>query len=127
MKTISLFLALINSITAGLLLLLSFTADGAFRGNTAWLLTKSAAATIVITIGFITWLENIREIKPGLMSVCSVFLVALGVATTIWTYHIGVLTGNMESYLVWFGGSLLFQGISSLIATTGESHDLISS
>ena len=60
MKTVSIFLALINCLIAGLVL--AFTISPSQLGQTAawWSLTKIAAALVVILVAVITWLGSMR-------------------------------------------------------------------
>lgn len=127
MKTISIFLALINSITAGILLLLTLSSREVQQIQVIWFLSKVFAATIVMVIGAVTWFGGARAVRSGLLSMSSLFLVALGAATIVWTFHLAIATGDMEYYMVWYGGSLLAQGVTSLIGFAGESKSMIAS
>ncbi|MCC6500768.1 MAG: hypothetical protein IT313_10920 [Anaerolineales bacterium] len=125
MKTISIFLALINSITAGLLLLLTLSSHGIQPIHALWLIAKMGAAGCVIFIGALTWFGGARAVQSGLLPMSSLFLVALGAATIVWTFHVGVLSNHMEYYMVWYGGSLMAQGATSLAALGGDSKRTI--
>ena len=114
MKTISIFLALINSLLAGVLLLIYLTGNQISQVEFLWLLAKSFAATGVILIGILTWLGAMHTLNPGWMALGSMFLVVLGTATLVWTLHIALVTGDMEYHMVVYGGSLMMQGITSL-------------
>ncbi len=122
MKTISMFLALVNTLLAGLLIASSVSPAGFNRAEVWWLVTKIIAATCVILIGVITWLGSARSANPGLMALCSLFLVALGAATVVWTFHLALVTGDMEFYMIAYGGSLAVQGMSSLFGFAGDSR-----
>jgi len=124
MKTISIFLALVNSLLAGVLLLISLTGNEIRQTEFLWLLTKSLAAVGVIMMGILTWLGAMRTINPGLMVLGSVFLVALGTATMVWTFHIALVTGDMEYHMIVYGGSLMTQGMASLLGSGNESHNI---
>ena len=115
MKTISIFLALINSLLAGLLLTYTFSSNEIRHSVTLWLLTKSFAALSVIAIGTLTWLASTRETNTNLLLIGWLYLVVLGAVTIVWTYHHAVLNGYMEYYMAVFGGSLMVQGIASLL------------
>jgi uncharacterized membrane protein len=121
-KTISIFLALVNSLLAGLVL--AFSLSPTEIGQTAawWSFTKVIAACSVILVGVIIWLGSARPINQSLLSLCSLFLVALGAATVVWTYHLALATGDMEFHLVVYGGSLCVQGMASLFGFTGEAN-----
>src|SRR5262245_7203852 len=105
MKTVSIFLSLINSLLAGVILLASLTGNEIHGAAFLWLFTKVFAAMIIIAIGILTWLSNMFTFKPSLMTLSSLFLVALGAATAVWTLHLAMMTGDMEYYMVMYGGS----------------------
>ena len=124
MKTVSIFLSLINSLLAGVILLASLTGNEIREAAFLWLFTKVLAATIIIGIGVLTWLSNMFVFKPGLMALTSLFLVALGAATAVWTLHLAIVTGDMEYYLVVYGGSLAMQGAASLFGFAEEPRNV---
>ena len=124
MKTVSIFLALINSLLAGLILLASLTGSEVRDATLLWLMTKILAALGIILIGVLTWLGNISNIKPGLMALSSLCLVALGAATAVWTVHLALVTGDIEYYMVGYGGSLMIQGMASLFGFAEGSRNL---
>ena len=126
MKTISIFLALVNSLLAGLILAFSLSPTEISQAAAWWSFTKIAAACAVILVGVLTWLGSARTISPGLMSLCSLFLVALGAATIVWTFHLALVTGDMEYYMVIDGGSLIVQGMASLFGFAGDSKNITS-
>jgi hypothetical protein len=80
----------------------------------------------VILVGILTWLGSARPINPGLTSLCSLFLVALGAATIVWTFHLELVTGDLEFHLIVYGGSLLVQGMASLFGFAGDSRNITS-
>ncbi len=123
MKTISIFLALVNSLLAGVLLLISLTGNEMHQLEYLWLLIKSLAAAGVILIGILTWLGAIRPMNPGVMALGSIFLVILGTATTMWTLHIALVMGAMEYHMIVYGGSLMMQGMASLFGLGDESRN----
>jgi len=127
MKTISIFLALVNSLLAGLLLAASLTGSEIRQAAAWWLLTKIFAALFVILIGALTFLGSIRSIMAGVLPLGSLFLVALGAATIVWTIHLAIMTGDMEFYMVVYGGSLMMQGMTSLLGFAGDSRNMITS
>ena len=123
MKTISIFLALINSLVAGLLIAFSLSGGELRQAAAWWTLTKVLAATFVIMIGALTWLANMRTVRPGLMSLGSLFLVGLGAATSVWTLHLALVTGDVEYYMLAYGGGLIVQGIASLFGVLEEPRN----
>ena len=126
MKTISIFLALVNSLLAGLILAFSLSPTEIVQTEAWWSLTKVTAATSVIFLGMLTWFGSARTIRAGLMALCSVYLVALGAATIVWTFHLALVSGDMEYYMVLYGGSLAVQGMASLFGFAGDSRSVTS-
>ncbi len=123
MKTISIFLALINSLVAGLLIAFSLSGGEVRQAAAWWTLMKTLAAFSVIVIGVLTWLASMRTVRPGLMSLGSLFLVGLGAATIVWTLHLALVTGDAEYYMLVYGGSLIVQGASSLFGVLQEPRN----
>lgn len=115
MKTISIFLALINSLLAGLLLTYNLSSNEIHQPITVWLLSKSFAALSIVMIGILTWLASTRTTNINPLLIGGLYLVVLGAVSIVWTYHRAVLNGHMEYYMAVFGGSLMTQGIASLL------------
>jgi hypothetical protein len=126
MKTISIFFALVNALLAGLILAFSLSPTELSQAVAWWSLTKVVAASSVIVVGALTWFGTARTISQGLVSLCSLFLVALGAATIVWTLHIALTSGDQEFYMVVYGGSLIVQGIASVFGFAGESRNITS-
>jgi len=124
MKTISLFLALINSIVTGLLLALTLSNSGIRANEIPWMTAKIVAGTSVILIGLLTWVACARPIAPGILPIAGLCLVILGTATLVWTFQRGLFTNNMEYSMVFFGGSLLVQGMASLLGFANDSRSM---
>ena len=125
MKTISIFLALINSLVAGLLIVFSLSGSEIRQAAAWWTLMKTLAAFSVIVIGALTWLASMRTVRPGLMSLGSLLLVALGAATIVWTLHLALVTRDAEYYMLVYGGSLIVQGASSLFGVLEEPRNSV--
>jgi hypothetical protein len=126
MKTISIFLALMNSLLAGLILAFSLSPTEITQAEAWWSLTKVTAASSVIFAGVLTWLGSARPLRAGILALCSLFLVALGAATIVWTFHLALVTGDIEFYMVLYGASLIVQGMASLFGFAGESKSVTS-
>jgi hypothetical protein len=124
MKTISIFLALINSLLAGLLILYSLSATELRQVETWWFAVKTAGALTVIALGALTWISSIRETGISILFLGGVFLIVLGVATILWTFHLAIVYGDMEYYMVGYGGSLMAQGMCSLLGFGAESGSM---
>ena len=126
MKTISIFLALVNSLLAGLILAFSLSPTEIAQTEAWWSLMKVTAASSVIVVGLLTWLGSARPIRSELLALCSLFLVALGAATVVWTFHLALVSGDLEFYMVLYGGSLAVQGMASLFGFAGDSRNITS-
>jgi hypothetical protein len=123
MKTVSIFLALINSLLAGLILAFSLSPTEITRTETWWLFTKMAAASSVILVGLLTWFGSARSFSAGRMTLCSLCLVALGAAIAAWTFHLALVSGDLEFYMIVYGGSLMVQGMASVFGFAGETRN----
>ena len=125
MKTISIFLALINALVAGLLIAFSLSASEIRQAAAWWTVLKTLSAFSVIVIGILTWLASMRTVRPVLISLGSLLLVALGAATIVWTLHLALVTGDPEYYMLVYGGSLIVQGASSLFSVLEEPRNSV--
>ncbi len=124
MKTISIFLALVNALLAGLIIASSLSTVDFRQAQFWWSIIKIVAAACVILIGLITWLGSMRGPDPGLMGLCSLFLVALGAATVVWTFHLALISGDLEFHMIVYGGSLAVQGMASMFGFAGDSRSV---
>jgi uncharacterized membrane protein YidH (DUF202 family) len=120
MKTISIFLALINSLLAGLLITFLISSVDFHVSATLWSAMRILVALSVIAIGLLTWINAIGSIHPGLLAISSLFLVAVGAATVVWTFQRALVTGDMEYYMILYGGSLFAQGFSLLFGMSQQ-------
>lgn len=118
MKTISFFLALINSLLAGLLISFLISDVDFQLSATWWSVLRILIALSVIGIGILTWLGNVVQIQPALLLLGSLYLAAIGPAVSVWTLHRASLTGDMEYYMLMYGGSLFIQGIALLFGSS---------
>ena len=125
MKTISIFLALINALVAALLIMFSLSGSEIRQVAAWWTVLKTLSAFSVIVIGVLTWLASMRTVRPGLISLGSLLLVALGAATIVWTLHLALVTGDPEYYMLVYGGSLIVQGASSLFSVLEEPRNSV--
>ena len=122
MKTISIFLALVNSLLAGLLITFLFSSPDIQQSAIWWTMARIMVALSVIAIGVLTWISAIGDVRSNLVAMASLFLVALGPATMVWTFHRAQLTGDMEYYMILYGGSLAVQGIALLFGALPEQR-----
>jgi hypothetical protein len=65
-----------------------------------------------------------RAVNTGPLLIGGLYLVVLGAVTIVWTYHIAVLSGDMEYYMILFGGSLMTQGTASLVGFGLDSRSM---
>jgi len=121
MKTISIFLALINSLLAALLITFLLSSVDFQRSAVWWSMFRILIASSIILIGLLTWLDGFVRVHAGLMASSSLSLVAIGAGTVAWTFHRALVTGDMEYYMIIYGGSLFVQGIA---LSFGLSQDL---
>ena len=124
MKTISIFLALINLLFAGFLIVLDLSYNEIHLRTLWWSLLKLGTASLIIVIGIAVWLEVMGALRPGPILLGGLFLIALGPATIVWAIHLALTTGQIEFHMVVFAGSLMVQGMTSLLGAAGESRNV---
>jgi len=66
----------------------------------------------------LTLVDSIANISRSLVGLSSVALVAIGAGTVVWTFQRAQITGDMEYYMILYGGSLFAQGIALLFGTS---------
>ena len=120
MKTISIFLALIKSLIAGLLITFLLSSPDFQQSAMWWSALRILIAVSIILIGVLTWLDGMLGIQSGLVAIGSIGLVAIGAGTIVWTFHRAQLTGDMEYYMILYGGSLFVQGVALLFGITSS-------
>jgi hypothetical protein len=118
MKTISIFLALINSLLAGLLITWLISSVDFQTSALWWSMFRILVASSIILVGFLTWIDNIVPIHHGFMALSSLALVAIGAGTLVWIFQRALLTGDVKYHMVLYGGSLFVQGIALLFGTS---------
>ncbi len=116
MKTISIFLALINSLAAGLVISASLPAIQILRPTTSlWNATKVMAGVGIIVVGVLTWIHACRfGTSLHLIVLAGLFLVVLGTASAMWTIHLGLVSGKLKDVMFLYSGSLMIQGGMSI-------------
>jgi hypothetical protein len=122
MKTISILLALLNSLVAGLILALSMSAIEVRESGALWSVTKAAAAVFIIAAGGLAWLDGVHPKPQFLMLASGLTLVALGTAVFVWTIHLAQVTSDMEAYMLLYGMSLIAQGGASVMGVQSDPH-----
>ena len=125
MKIISIFLALINSLLAGLLITFLITSVDFQTSMAWWSAARILLAFSIIVVGVVSWLAMMVPVRPVLLALGSLFLVAIGPATMVWTFHRASMTGHMQYYMLIYGASLFVQGCSLLLGLS-QGEDKIS-
>jgi hypothetical protein len=115
MKVISIFLALINSLLAGLLITFLLTSTDIKTSMAWWSVARIMLACFIIMVGLLSWISVIVPIRPVLLALGGMFLVGIGPATIMWAFHKASLAGHMEYYVLIYGFSLFVQGCSLLL------------
>ncbi len=115
MRVISIFLALINSLLAGLLITFLITSADFSTSMAWWSVLRIMLALFIIFVGLFSWASMIAPVPPVVLALGSLFLVGIGPATMVWTFHKASLTGQMEYYMLIYGASLFVQGCSLLL------------
>lgn len=119
MKVISILLALINSLTGALLILSCISAGEAL----GWIAFKTGAGVLAIYFGMLTFKDGIQPISQNNMILSGLILVVAGVSAMAWGIHWSIISGDIKNTVLFFGGSLFVQGITSILGIeTGEAH-----
>ncbi len=126
MKTISILLALVNSLAAGIVIAASLPTIQPLRsGSSLWSITKVVSGVAIIFAGILTWVAAARSTNQRLVFLTGLFLVTLGTASAVWTVHVALSSGILKDHMFLYGGSLMAQGASSLwsllLASQGPS------
>lgn len=80
--------------------------------GTAWTATKVVASIGVILAGAVTlrhW-RGRTAVSGVTLMLTATFLQVLGTAATVWTVHLAIVTGDLESWAVMLGLALIVQG-----------------
>lgn len=123
MKVISILLALINSLMAGLVLLSCLSVSNLRWDGLGWLAVRVTTGVLVILVGILTFQDGARGIGPGLMLMAGLSLVLLGTGSLMWGLHLSIVSGDVKNVMILFGGSLVLQGIASIVGLQ-ESRDM---
>jgi hypothetical protein len=115
MKVISIFLALVNTLFAGLVLLSCFSASNLRWEALGWLAVRVAAGALVVLIGALTLRDGVQPLRPGKMLAAGLSLVLIGAGSAMWGIHLSILSGDVKNVMILFGGSLVMQGVASAL------------
>jgi hypothetical protein len=123
MKVLSILLSLVNSLVAGLVLLSCISVSNLSWDGIGWLTVRVMTGGLVILVGILTFRDGVQPISPGLMLVAGLSLMLLGASSTMWGVHLSIVSGDIKNVMVLFGGSLVLQGIASIVGLQ-ESGDV---
>ena len=114
MKVLSILLALVNSLVAGVVLLSCVSIGNLNWDGLGWLAVRIGVGIAVIIIGALTFRDGAQPIGPGVMLVAGLMLILLGTGSAMWGLHLSIISGDIKNAMILFGGSLVLQGISSV-------------
>ena len=126
MKVLSILLALVNSLIAGLVLLSCVSVSNLSWDGLDWLVVRVATGVMVILAGGLTFRDGVQPISPGKMLVSGLALILLGASSAMWGVHLSIVSGDIKNVMILFGGSLVLQGIASVVGLAQESGNLAS-
>jgi hypothetical protein len=115
MKVLSILLALVNSLMAGLVLLSCISVSNLSWDGIGWLAVRVATGVLVILTGILTFRDGAQPIGPRKMLMAGLSLVLLGTGSVMWGLHLSILSGDVKNVMILFGGSLVLQGIASIV------------
>ena len=115
MKVLSILLALVNSLVAGVVLLSCVSSVGNLSWDgIGWLTVRVATGIAIIIIGAITFRDGARPIGLGVMLMAGLLLILLGTGSAMWGLHLTLISGDVKNVMILFGGSLVLQGFASV-------------
>ena len=115
MKVLSILLAMFNSLMAGVVLLSCVSVINLSWDGLGWLTARVVTGILVILAGITTFRDGAQPIGPGKMLTTGLVLVLLGAGSTMWGVHLSIISGDVKNVMILFGGSLVLQGIASVI------------
>lgn len=111
MKIFSILISFLNSIF-GALLILSCVSAGEALG---WIAFKTGAGIVAICFGILTFKDSVQPISQKRLLLSGLFLVIFGLSAFAFGIHWSIISGNMKNTVLLFGGSLFFQGFTSVL------------
>ena len=115
MKVLSILLALVNSLIAGLVLLSCISVSNLQWDGLGWLAIRVVTGTAVILTGALTFRDGTQGVGPEKMLAAGLLLVLLGTGSAMWGLHLSLVSGDVKNVMILFGGSLVLQGIASIV------------
>jgi len=122
MKVLSFFLALVNSLLAGVVLLSCISVSNLSWDGLGWLVVRITTGVLVILAGILTFRDGIQSIGSGKMLIAGLTLMLLGTGSTMWGVHLSIVSGDVKNVMILYGGSLVLQGISSIVGLNQEEE-----
>ena len=126
MKVLSILLALVNSLAAGLVLLSCISISNLSWDGLWWLAARIATGALVILTGILTFRDGVQPIGPGKMLMAGLLLILLGAGSTMWGVHLSIISGDVKNVMILFGGSLVLQGIAAVVGLAQDSGNMVS-
>ena len=68
-----------------------------------------------------TLLRRARRYMPAIKMATAVLLIVVGVSAVAWGIHWSIVSGDMKNTVLLFGGSLFFQGLTSVLGIESNS------
>lgn len=115
MKVVSILLAWVNMLFAGLVMLLCVSTSNPGWDSVGWLAIRVGGGGLVVLISAFTFRDSMQPIHPGKMLIAGLFLVLMGSGAAMWGIHLSILSGDLKVVMILFGGSLVLQGIASIL------------
>jgi hypothetical protein len=115
MKVLSFLLALVNALVAGVILLSCIAVSNLSWDGIGWLAVRVATGILVILTGILTFRDGMQPVGSGKMLMAGLSLVLLGTGSVMWGLHLSILSGDVKNVMILFGGSLVLQGIASIV------------
>jgi hypothetical protein len=60
------------------------------------------------------------------MLMAGLILILLGVSSAMWGVHLSIISGDAKNVMILFGGSLVLQGIASVVGLAQDSGEMVS-
>jgi hypothetical protein len=123
MKVLSILLTLVNSLAAGLVLLSCMSVSNFRWEGLSWLGARIVTGILVLLSGAIIFRDGMQPIGPGKILMAGLVLILVGVSSAMWGVHLSIISGDVKNVMILFGGSLVVQGIASVIGLAQESNN----
>ena len=116
MKVISIFLALINFLTGGLLILSCISANETF----AWVAWKTGLGVLGVTFGILTFKDSAQPVSQRKMILYGLLLVVVGVSIVAYGIHWSVISGDPKHTVMVVGSSFSLHGFTSVLGMASD-------